>query len=422
MTLSHDAAVCLSESIVMRAGIADPAGDAPARHRAHEGEGLDPGAWRAEIFTEPAAVMERWRALETRGGATPFQTTVWFGTWMDTIGAAHGAEPLIVVIVDEAGTDRLLLPLVRRRLGGLLVVEFPDLGVADYNAPVFDPELAHQSESWAAVWAAVRTALPAGLVRFEKMPLTVEGSSNPLARLHDAAPIELQCFAVALPETFEAYRADVLDPKIARELGEKRRRYQNRSRQVFGVVDNAADAERVFAALVAQRKARFAALGRAEILDDPVYHEFYRRLAVEHAADGFMVLSATEVLGEPAACSYAVRHGGRIVQLLSSTEENEWRRFSTGRLISDYTIEWAIEKGCDVFDFSIGDESYKLGFGARPAPMARLEVALSPRGWPVVWRSRLAAFVRSRPALRAAARRLRGLVGRWGRRVSRKGR
>ncbi|MBN9013007.1 MAG: cellulose biosynthesis protein CelD, partial [Rhizobiales bacterium] len=46
-------------------------------------------------------------------------------------------DPLIVTVRDAAdGRLVMLLPLVRRRHRGLRTIEFADLGVSDYVAPV----------------------------------------------------------------------------------------------------------------------------------------------------------------------------------------------------------------------------------------------------------------------------------------------
>ena len=44
---------------------------------------------------------------------------------------------------------------------------------------------------------------------------------------------------------------------------------------------------------------------------------------------------------------------------LMPTFNQEWNRYSPGRLLLENLIEWSIGKGLKVFDFTVGGEQYK---------------------------------------------------------------
>jgi hypothetical protein len=59
-----------------------------------------------------------------------------------------------------------------------------------------------------------------------------------------------------------------------------------------------------------------------------------------------------------------------------------------------------IARGETMLDFTIGDEPYKLTFGADPRPMSQISRAGSPLGWAA------GLVVENLPAVKALARRL----------------
>ena len=68
----------------------------------------------------------------------------------------------------------MLLPLCLIRKRGIVTVEFPDLDVSDYNAPILAPDFLPTKDEFAALWGSILQALPrADMIKFEKIPETV---------------------------------------------------------------------------------------------------------------------------------------------------------------------------------------------------------------------------------------------------------
>ena len=79
-----------------------------------------------------------WRQASSRLGAgshhTIFQHGHWLSAWYD---AFRAVSPLIAVVSDAAtGREIAVVPLIRRVQRGIRIVEFADLGLTDYNAPI----------------------------------------------------------------------------------------------------------------------------------------------------------------------------------------------------------------------------------------------------------------------------------------------
>src|ERR1700753_1607572 len=68
------------------------------------------------------------------GHRTIFQQGLWLDAWYD---AFRDVSPLIAIVRDaETGGELARLPLIRRVQRGIRILEFADLGLTDYNAPI----------------------------------------------------------------------------------------------------------------------------------------------------------------------------------------------------------------------------------------------------------------------------------------------
>ena len=90
--------------------------------------------FRVELVRDWRQAAACWNDINP---STPFQHPQWCAAWYGAFAGADGVEPLIAVVTDAAsGEPAALLPLIRRRQNGMRVVEFADLDLTDYNAPI----------------------------------------------------------------------------------------------------------------------------------------------------------------------------------------------------------------------------------------------------------------------------------------------
>src|SRR6201996_6587038 len=121
---------------------------------------LDAGAiaraarYRIELFDDWKQATARWNDARA---TTPFQDFRWLGAWY---GAFTEVEPVIAVITDARTLEQVvLLPLVRRPRRGLSIIEFADLDLTDYNAPLLGPAAPRDAAAAGVMWRELLAAL-----------------------------------------------------------------------------------------------------------------------------------------------------------------------------------------------------------------------------------------------------------------------
>lgn len=349
------------------------------------------------------------RVLETWGGAgTGFQSATWLATWYETVAAGKHLEPLLVTIRDAAcGEVALRLPLVLRKERGLRVVEFADLGLTDFNAPLVGPAAPTDAAGAAAALKALRRALPAAdLLRLAKMPRALAERENPLCLLPDVVESALGGNLILMGEDYAAW---------LRSLGRTYRKEIERSWRVFlrepdarfEMITDPVLAQEIMATLERQQGERMRAMGKDYVLDDPDFSRFYKTLVARGVAEGSIVMSALRAGDVLVAAAVGVLGPNGCVLIRISNAGAEWSNCSPGRLVIERTLSHLHGQGWRRFDFSIGDYEYKRRFGTDRTPLLDYVAPLGWRGLKAAARARIVGRLRRYPRIEARLRSLR---------------
>jgi CelD/BcsL family acetyltransferase involved in cellulose biosynthesis len=342
------------------------------------GQKVGDNAYLVEITDDRAGIMDDWEQLERDGLLTAFQTRAWLIPFYRELAPSLKASPVFVLVRD--GTSRqplMLLPLCSRRICGMTFLEFADLGVSDYNAPILAKSFNPSAAQWHELWRAILARLDRGsIIRLNNVPHMIGGQANPLAwTVGDAGTMDFSSWGFALPPTLEDYKANLLNPSFAKELAKKRRRVAKRGKVEYCVARSADERQTFFDILARQRQTRCDEMRRPNVLAQAPYLRFYQAVAFE-AAGELASLSALKVDGEIVGTILALKHRDALHIIMSTFERGPWKACSLGNILIQQAIEHAIAAGLAYFDLTIGDESYKILFGATPS---NLYTALQPR-------------------------------------------
>jgi len=363
-----------------------------------------------ELLTDWRQAAAGWGAFDP---STPFQHPQWVAGWYDAFANRRGIVPLVAVITDAATGERAaLLPLILRPQDGIRIVEFADLDLTDYNAPLLGPAAPRDASSARRMWRDLLAALrklpgAADLVRLRKLPVDLDGRPNPLALLDAAGPCSLNGNLVRTGEDYDGWR-HTLERTARKELERSWRVFTRHPGAGFRLAADADEAAKLLAVTEVQQGMRMESLGVNFILNEDSCAEFYRGLVRHGVATGYAVASALTVGEEIVATLLGIRTGSRYVMIRISNAGGTWSNCSPGRLIIERTMAALHADGVREFDFSIGNYAYKRRFGVTRTPLVDLSAALSWRGVPHALRDRAVRRLRRYPRFEAALKRALG--------------
>ena len=351
--------------------------------------------FRIDFVRDWKLAKARWSSA---GRGTAFQHKNWLDAWY---GAFNSVSPLIAIISDAATNREVaLVPLVHRVQRGVRIVEFADLGLTDYNAPILGfgaPSDAAGTRVLCRALAAALRRLPEGidLVRMQKMPACVDGKPNPLVSLGRVGSCSLNGNLIEIGEDFDVYRASIRRMQLPRSW----RVFNRYPGAEFRIVTDVDEALTLLDAMDAQQQARMQCLGLEFNLNDETRARFYRDLVSRGAGEGYVIVSALMCGEEIVATALGIRQGTGVVFLRISNAGKRWSHCSPSRLIIERTMAALHKDGVRQFDLSVGNYAFKRRFGAAQLPLTDVSMALGWRGLPYVLRDRAAQRLRRHPWL-----------------------
>ena len=355
-------------------------------------------------------IEAEWRRFERTADCTAFQTFDWLSTWQKHVGALHGVRPAIVAGRTGDGELAFLLPLsvVPERFADKLCWLGQDL--CDYNAPLLAPDFPERigAERFLTVWRDVladiqRSAeLRFDWIEFAKMPQTIGAQENPFCRL----PVTVNASGVHLTQLGDDWEKFY----VAKRSSATRRRDRAKRRHMteFGEIRfitaaDADDARRTLELLIEQKADALARRGIANIFGPAGHREFFLDLVTNPKTRHLVHISRVEIGADCAAANLGIVFGDCYYHVLASFGETPASHYGPGALHLRELMAHAIKLGLKRFDFTIGDEPYKLEWSDTDLKLYDYAETASWRGLPVAWASqikrRIKRFIKQTPVL-----------------------
>jgi len=307
-------------------------------------------------------------ALFDCSAATAFQHPRWLDSLYAKLAPACGAHRLVITARDRAsGELAMLLPMLRVRRGPIRTVEWADLRVSDYNAPVCRESAFSDLLQDETACRDIRRAIqPFDLLRFPKIP----DATVALEKLLGSGPravMNSSAYSVGLKRSFEEWRSSALDRSYQKELAKKMRQLQKKGELQFSCEDASSIAS-TLETMKHYRGPRFHTRGDGDLLQRPEYFDFYSDVALR-GAGSFSRLYALRMDGRVIAAVLGLCHKGACLVIMGAFDIEGFKSQSLGALMFEQVAKDCIGRGDTALDFTIGDEPYKKLFGAKPSPM-----------------------------------------------------
>ncbi|MEQ9589170.1 MAG: GNAT family N-acetyltransferase [Parvibaculaceae bacterium] len=313
------------------------------------------------VHTEFSTVEAIWRQFEKTADCFAFQGFDFLETWYEHIGVRDNLEIQIVVAWDINAKPLMILPLGIETSGFVRSLTWLGKGVADYNAPLLAPGFTDRVApgEFSRVWDDIVAALPShDLIELMYQPAEIEGQANPFMEL----ATELNASGAHMTKLgvdFDAYYKEKRNAKARSHLRNRRKKLEALGEIAFVQPDTKEELYLSIEKLVELKTASLNAMGAKNFLMQPGYESFYTSLATKLTNIGGVHVSHLEVGGEYVAGIWGLVHKQRFYYLLASYDGPAYGSYKPGVQALVETMRWATEQGIKMFDFTVGDESYK---------------------------------------------------------------
>ncbi len=322
------------------------------------------GGAQLSLTSDLDALEAEYRRFEAIADCTPFQTFDWLASWQRHIGARTGTRPAVVTAAQRDGGLLFILPLAIERSGLARRLVFLGRDLCDYNAPLLAPNLHAliRETEFPIWWAAIEDLLSNtrgyayDLVLLDKMPERVGRQANPLiglpTTLHSAA-----AYRATLTGEWDSFYAQKRPPDRRRRDRARRKKLAELGELQFVVAKDERETFDTLAQLFLLKSRQFGRMGVFDPFAQPGCAEFFREVSM---SPGRMVhVSRLDVGSRCAAATFGLMFRGCFYQFVVSYDD-EFSRFGPGTAQLQECIRYAISEGMHLYDFTIGDEPFKL--------------------------------------------------------------
>ena len=374
------------------------------------------------IYTRFDSAADEWRAFERIAECTAFQTFEWLTTWYRHIGRRLGVAPVIVIGRFAEGGTAFIAPLALQRRWAVRRLSWLGQELCDYNAPLLARDFSQRvaGDRFVALWRALLDLLRSDpelrfdLIDFEKMPQTVGVQTNPFTYLR-VTPNANSAHLTQLGADWETFYRDKRSSATRRRDRTKRKRLEEFGTIRFATAVEPDELRRTLDVLWEQKKRIFAHKGIGDIFAQPGYRDFFADFATNPESRHLAHVSRLDVGERCGAANFALVFGDCYYHVLSSYHGGELTRFGPGTIHLRELLAYAIKRSLRLFDFTIGDENYKLEWSDLRLKLYDYSAAASLRGWPwhcaSIARRRLKRFIKQTPVLWHWVSRLRSALG-----------
>ena len=375
------------------------------------------------IYGDMAAVERDWRRFEREADCTAFQTFDWLASWHRHVGLRQGVRSAI--IVGRYSDDQIAFILPLCVTPERLVRRLCWLGQesCDYNAPILAQDFSQRvpRDGFLALWRELQAQmlcdplLRYDWIEFEKMPQKIGAQINPFTFLR-VTPNASGAHLTHLADNWETFYT-------AKRSSATRRRDRTKRRHMsaFGEIrvvtaSGPDDSRRTLATLMDQKSRSLARKGIADIFARPGHRELFLDLASNPQSRHLFHISRLEVGGACAAANFGIVFGDCYYHVLTSYEGGDIAQYGPGALHLRELMAEAIRMGLKRFDFTIGDEPYKLEWSDTALKLYDFAATATWRGLPAraasTVRRRIKRFIKQTPWAWRLASRTRSAIGR----------
>jgi CelD/BcsL family acetyltransferase involved in cellulose biosynthesis len=367
------------------------------------------------------AIEPEWRRFQESADCTVFQAFDWLAAWQAHVGRHERAIPAIVVGRRPNGQMLFLIPLAVRP-GLVRRLTFLGSDLCDYNAPLLASDFSDhvKPDQFHDLWKRIceRLALAPqyrhDLIDLTKMPETIGAQRNPFLGL-DVGLHPSGAHCMQLHGTWDAFYLAKRSSVTRRRDRTKRKRLGELGEVRMVTPQDRQGLARTMNVLIEQKAVSFARMGVANMFARPGHREFFLELATNPRFCDLVHVSRLDVGATWAAINLGLQFRGCYYHVLASYDEGEVSRFGPGAAHLRDLISHAIGLGFQRFDFTVGDERYKLEWSDTALKLYDHVAATTPRGWLLakhaIARRRLKRAIKQNPRLFGLFARARSAVG-----------
>ena len=315
-----------------------------------------------ELYNEFNLELEdKWLAIENDFLKNPFNSFYWIFHWYNTVGInSLKLKPQIVLLYND-NILSYILPFCVIERKGIKVLEWIGDIQSDYCSPIVINNFIDNQNDFEKIWHKILLKLEKfDVINLNRQPIQIDfGIKNPFViylknKAHDIS------YQLNINNTWEEFSNEKKKKKILYDSNRQKRRINEKGIIKFLIPESNTKNKEIIKEMIKFKRTRYKLMKVTDLLSSQHSRNFY--LGLNSALEkGILKLHLSALLIND---KIVATHLGTILNenfyyLMPSNDFNDWKKYSVGRLLLEELLKISFEQNFKVFDFSIGDESYK---------------------------------------------------------------
>jgi CelD/BcsL family acetyltransferase involved in cellulose biosynthesis len=299
-------------------------------------------------------IKERWLELEQSSYITPFQYYNWLLNWSQTAGTQYS---LFIVCVMSDDRVEAIFPLGIDATRNIKKLEWLGGPHGDYMAPIVRLNSEALFKDISSIWKEVISALPSfDVLHLVKQVPKLGNKTNPFLDIY-SSKISIASYQSNISNGWEAFK-DSTSKKVHADSNRQRRRLAELGNLKFNILNSHENNQKFLEVMFSFKQERYKQMGVDNFLKLKGHRDFYLNMPSSISSTASIHCSTLTLDGEVIALHYGVIDKSTFFYLMPA-HSNKWEKFSPGKLLLEDLLRWSTENNISLFDFTIGEESYK---------------------------------------------------------------
>jgi CelD/BcsL family acetyltransferase involved in cellulose biosynthesis len=316
-----------------------------------------------EIYDELNLNLKNiWIELEKNSFNHCFQNYSWFRYWLDFYAKNKNDFLLQVVVLRKDKKVFAIYPFIIIHNFGFKILQWAGSSLADYKSPIFSKEVNYldNKENFINDLKIIfKKIAKHDIVILERQPSDILGLKNPFYYFLPHIQTS-NTYSVKVENQFFNYR-DSLNNKF---ISDSNRRF-NLSKKEFLIDFVHSCSEIIYQENINDLiDLKFESLKNKKIFSKKK-NDFYKKLYFLNSDFMQVYISFIKFNEDKVSYNLGVKYKDCFYHLVPTFKQEVYKKFAPGRFLIFKLIEWCSINNLTLFDFTIGEESYKKDFSNR---------------------------------------------------------
>ena len=332
-----------------------------------------------------------WEELENKSSITIFQKYQWNYHWYKYICNNDAKINLKIFLIFQNEDLIAILPFYIKKNFTHRSLEWVGGLYSDYKGPIFKNSIELSKEEFSYIWKKIiESSKGADLLRLEQQLIGRKNHYNPFTDFLPSTSIN-QSYGVKIDEKWENYY-ERKSSKTRQTIRRKIKKLEENGKLEFFKEEEINQKKKILEWTIHQKKKQFQITGAQDIFKKDNEKEFYIHLLDKH---DYFHCSCIYQKGKIIASHVGINDNRNFLYLIPCYINNgSLKNFSPGQILQIFLLKWCFEKKMYYFDFTIGNEKYKIGWNNSIKKLASYYKPISFLGMIIYYKIRIKIFIK----------------------------